>query len=411
MSQAIVFQHVHIFDGDHILDDDTVIVEDGIISAVGRDLQCSSATSYVDGRGLTLLPGLIDAHTHIADAANLRQALIFGVTTEFDMGTSWKLVRHIKALEQTTAGQGLADLRSAMTQCTVPGGHGTEYGLAIPTLTEPEEAQAFIEARIIEGSDYIKIMYDDHSLKINGPEPTLRKETMAALIAASHRCNKRTVVHILKQQDARDAIEAGADGLAHVFVDQSPAEDFAALAASHGIFVIPTLSILEYICNIAQGDLLESQPTLAPYLSVGDKARLRTHLSFDKGIYSAAEEAVQQLKAAGVPLLAGTDALLNTVHGASIHRELELLVRAGLTPSEALASATSIPACIFELPDRGRIAPGLRADLLLVAGDPTTDILTTRSITDVWKQGVKVDRQAYQSQLRQQEHADAVHQV
>ncbi len=92
----------------------------------------------------------------------------------------------------------------------------------------------------------------------------------------------------------------------------------------------------------------------------------------------------------------------------SLHRELELLVKAGLTPLEALASATSIPARIFDLPDRGRIIPGSRADLLLVEGDPTTDILSTRSITAVWKQGVEVDRQAYRRHLRQQELGDTI---
>lgn len=103
-----------------------------------------------------------------------------------------------------------------------------------------------------------------------------------------------------------------------------------------------------------------------------------------------------QLKAARVPILAGTDAPNpGTLHGASIHRELELLVKAGLTPVEALTAATSAPAAQFRLSDRGRIEPGRRADLLLVKGDPTTDIKATRSIARVWKGGVTVDRQAY----------------
>jgi hypothetical protein len=130
-----------------------------------------------------------------------------------------------------------------MTQCTVPGGHGTEYGLSIPTLTEPEEAQAFIDARIVEGSDYIKIMYDNGSLKINGPEPTLRKETMAALIIAAHLRGKRTVVHVLKLQDALDAIEVGTDGLAHVFVDQRMRESRGHRSLSLSEVPVPFVSL------------------------------------------------------------------------------------------------------------------------------------------------------------------------
>jgi imidazolonepropionase-like amidohydrolase len=97
-----------------------------------------------------------------------------------------------------------------------------------------------------------------------------------------------------------------------------------------------------------------------------------------------------------VEILAGSDAPNpGTAHGASLHHELELLVRAGLTPIEALRAATSAPARRFGLADRGRIAPGQRADLLLVAGDPTADILATRAIERIWKNGAVVERRRY----------------
>lgn len=102
---------------------------------------------------------------------------------------------------------------------------------------------------------------------------------------------------------------------------------------------------------------------------------------------------VKALHAAGVPLLAGTDASNpGTTWGASMHGELELLVAAGLTPADALASATATPARAFGLGDRGRIARGLRADLLLVDGDPTRDIRATRRIVAVWRGGVRLAR-------------------
>ena len=94
-----------------------------------------------------------------------------------------------------------------------------------------------------------------------------------------------------------------------------------------------------------------------------------------------------------MPILAGTDAPNpGTAHGVALHRELALLVRAGLTPTEALTAATAGPARAFGLDDRGRIAPGLRADLLLVDGDPTRDITATRQIAAIWKGGVPVER-------------------
>ena len=109
---------------------------------------------------------------------------------------------------------------------------------------------------------------------------------------------------------------------------------------------------------------------------------------------------MRQLRAAGVPILAGSDAPNpGTAHGASMHRELELLVDSGLTPVEALRSATLVPARAFGLTDRGRVATGLRGDLVLVNGDPTTDILATRDIAGVWKRGVMIDRAGYLAEL------------
>ena len=145
---------------------------------------------------------------------------------------------------------------------------------------------------------------------------------------------------------------------------------------------------------------MAEDPSFSPYLSRFDKAQLRrTFPKFDLH-YTAAEETIRQLKSAAVPILAGTDCPNpGTTHGASLHQELEFLVHAGLTPTEALAAATSAPARCFHLEDRGRIEVGKRADLILVEGDPTTDIKATRQITKIWKQGVELDRTAFRQKI------------
>jgi len=86
-----------------------------------------------------------------------------------------------------------------------------------------------------------------------------------------------------------------------------------------------------------------------------------------------------------------------TAPGISLHGELEYLVKAGLTAQQALAAATSVPASTFHLINRGRIAPGFRADLVLVNGDPTADVTATHDIVEVWKGGTRVDRQSWRS--------------
>lgn len=137
-------------------------------------------------------------------------------------------------------------------------------------------------------------------------------------------------------------------------------------------------------------------PELAPYLNHENIDRLKeTFPSARLGIFSckAANEALLQLRDAHAMIVAGTDAPNpGTTYGASLHGELELYVEAGLTPIEALVTATSAPAQAFHIPDRGRIAPGLRADLLLVNGHPDEDIKATRNIDSVYKAGVKLDR-------------------
>ena len=311
-----------------------------------------------------------------------------------------EFVRQAKRLESEGKSRDMADLRSAGTLATAPGGHGTEYGFAIPTLSKPAEAKDWVNARVKEGSDYIKIVYDD-CREYGFERPTLTKETMKAVIDATHEQGKLAVVHIGTQQQAREAIEAGADGLAHLFADSAPTADFAPFVAKHRVFVVPTLSVLEGVSGRPSGEPLTTDQRLEPYLSTANIGNLKKPFPFAVPLNEKfAEQATRELKAAGVPILAGTDAPNpGTAHGASMHRELELLVRSGMSPTEALSSATAIPAATFHLDDRGQIAAGKRADLLLVKGDPTKDIKATRDIVAVWKAGTRVDRDAYRTAI------------
>ena len=408
MTHPTVFQHVRIFDGARILPADTVVIQESTIVALGSDLALPTGATVIDGTGQTLLPGLIDAHTHIFGSA-LQQALIFGVTTELDMLTDWQLAKRLKEQQAAGEGEDMADLRSAGTAVTAPGGHGTEFGLSIPTINGPDEAQEFVDARIAEGSDYIKIMYEDG--KSTGRSfNNISKATLAAVVEAAHKRGKLALVHITTYQHARDAIEVGADALAHLFIDQMPNPGFGRFVADHQAFVVPTLTVRKSMTGTPDGASLIHDGSLAPYLSRGDVGQLQRKFQFPSrspdihASYTVTEEALRQLKAAQVPILAGTDASMpGTAHGVSLHRELELLVQAGLTTLEALTAATSVPARAFGLHDRGRIAPGLRADLVLVEGDPSQDILATRRIRGVWKRGMAVDRHAYRVRLEEEQ--------
>src|SRR4051812_19089942 len=390
--RTVVITHVRIFDGTRVIPDGTVVLQDGKIAAVGEHpARPGKVQETIDGSGQTLLPGFIDGHTHTWGDA-LERALVFGVTTELDMFTAPPFAKQMREEQAKTGAPGRADLYSAGYLATAPGGHGTEYGLPVPTLNHPDEAQGWVDARVAEGSDYIKIILEDGS-PYGRKIPTLDPATLTALVQAAHKRGKMAVVHVSTEDAAKEAIEAGADGLVHIFTDRAPEPGFAALVHKHKAFVTPTLTVVESTTGIPSGKTLPDDPRLAPYLNEEEVTNLRRGFPPHKLVFQNALDAVRQLAKAGVPILAGTDAPNpGTAHGASLHRELELLVSAGLSPTAALAAATSTPARIFGLQDRGRIAPGLRADLLLVKGDPTTDITATRDVQRIWKAGHEVTR-------------------
>jgi imidazolonepropionase-like amidohydrolase len=395
-----LIRNARIFEGTCVLPYDAVLICDGTIAAVGKEAGLPTVPQSLDANGGTLLPGLIDAHVHAGipnDA--LARALLFGVTTVLDMFMPVASLLAAKARQDGPGGSRIADLRSAGYCATAPGGHGTQYGFPIPTLNAAKEAHSFVAARIEEGSDYIKIMLEDREI-FGDSIPTLGRDTLQALVASAHGFGKLAVAHVHTVDFASEALEARADGLAHVYQDRLPEPGLVETMAKRGVFVVPTLSVLESACGLAGGGTVADDLHLSPYLSPEEIAWLRRPIAAPNATprhyFGVVQPAVRQLVGSGISVLAGTDAPNpGVVHGVSIHRELELLVDSGLTAVQALAAATAVPAAVFGLADRGRIAAGLRADLLLVEGDPTRDIRLTRDIKGVWKRGVFLDRERY----------------
>jgi len=388
--------NVRVFDGDNVTERATVVVRDGKITAVGAGVNAPAGTAVIDGSGRTLLPGFIDAHTHSWGDA-LARALVFGVTTNLDMFTEHKQAAQWRREQKDGTATRRADIFSAGTLITAPKGHGTQFGMPIPTIGAAAEAQAFVDARIAEGSDYIKIVSEDGSA-YGMKTAALGQDVIDAVIAAAKQRGKLAVVHVGTHAEADRAIAGGASGLVHIFADAPPSPGFAAAVRKAGAFVIPTLSVMESVGGSAGGgSSVAKHPSLAPFVTALERAALA--MSFpqrpgNKVRLEHAIAAVAQLHAAGVPLLAGSDAPNpGTTHGLTIHREMELLVKAGLTPLQALHAATAAPSDAFKLADRGRIVVGARADLVLVGGDPTRDITATRDVVNVWKGGVRLERQ------------------
>jgi len=388
---ATVIRGATVFTGDDVLEVATVVVRNGLIEAVTeKPVAADDGDTVVDGSGLTLLPGLIDSHTHSWGTAP-REALNFGVTTELDMFTDPTLAANWRREQAAGPVVHRADVFSAGILVTVAGGHGTQF-FDIPTLDDVEQADAFVAARIAEGSDFIKIVHEPGFA--GRTLPTFDGEQLKRIAAAVHRRNKLALFHVSNTAGANMAIAAGADGLMHIYGGPGDPELITALKRQ-GSFVVPTLAVMGNAFGMGNGDELLADPRLAPYLSTSGRANLQR--SFAREAHAAGLEVVfanvRALHEAGVPILAGTDATNPGVsHGVSLHGELELLTRAGLTPRDALRAATAAAADAFGLEDRGRVAVGLKADLILVRGNPLKDITATRELVAVFKDGERFER-------------------
>jgi imidazolonepropionase-like amidohydrolase len=401
--------NARVFDGEKVLGTVTVVIDGARIAAVGGEPPATA--EIIDAAGATLLPGLIDAHTHSSDDT-LAAALRFGVTTELEM-QGMNTRPHRSHIAENDA---LADVRSAGFGVTPPGGHPSELIPAdfefgpgpgedepgghqgpmplMPFATTPEEAVRFIPQLVEAGSDYNKCMVDDGSVEGHPGIPMLDQATLDAGVAEARRHGMLTIAHTLTVDATRMAIDAGIHGLAHLFMDQPHTDDLVERIAAAGVFVVPCV-VLNASMMGRTASALADDPRVAARLDDAWTNLLRG--SYDRYPQGKLEDVLNSVKAlrdAGVDLLAGTDAapfplpfMAGVAHGASLHHELQYLVEAGLTPVEALRAATSTPARVFGLNDRGRIAAGLRADLLLVGGDPTTRIDDTLNLRTVWRRG------------------------
>jgi imidazolonepropionase-like amidohydrolase len=392
-----------VFDGEKALGVRTVVVDGGRIRQVGGEVP--DGADVVDGRGATLLPGLIDAHVHSAPGS-LALALRFGVTTELEMqGMNTRENRAAVTGDDT-----VADVRSAGFAITPPGGHPSELmpeGFRpqrelppvrplMPFSTTPEEAAAFVPQLLARGSDYIKFMIDDGSVEGHPGLPMLDQATLTAGVAEAKKHGALTVAHALTLDATRMAAEAGIDGVVHVFMDRPHTPEIIELVAEAGMFVVPCICLNASMMGIGGGDLADD-PRVAARLDAKWEETLRSSYNrYPQGKLEDVRETVRALADAGVDLLAGTDASMaetffgGLAHGASLHHELQHLVAAGLTPAQALRAATATTARRFGLGDRGRVAEGLRADLLLVDGDPTVDIGDTLNTRAIWRRGARL---------------------
>jgi len=408
---SFVINNIDIFDGENIQTAVAIFIKNGRVERLGSNVNVPDKIRVIDGAGKMLLPGLIDAHTHSFGTA-LNDALRFGVTTHLDMFSAPQLLPEAKRSRENLAQTDRADMFSAGMLATAPGGHGTQFGVPVETLSAKSktaieaEVERWIEARIAEGSDYIKLVYTPYSNYL----PSIDRLIAQTVIKVGHARGLRVVAHISTQKAARDLVEDNIDGLVHIFADEIIDDDLASLMATKNIFVIPTLAVLASVSGQNQNISLLEDERVTPYLVPAQKQILSQTFS-ENGLpgydFNIAIENIRKLHERGVKILAGSDAANPGVtYGVSIHQEIALLQKAGLSPIESLRAATSVPAKIFDLGARGRLTKGARADFVILSAWDVNDDFATLSIGEVYKNGYRIDRELAQTEINKITNAD-----
>jgi imidazolonepropionase-like amidohydrolase len=373
MAATTAFTNVRVFDGVGLTAPRTVVVQDGLIADYTAD---PADAEPVDGRGGVILPGLIDCHVHIDSRADLEQCAAAGVTTVLDMAT-----RDLAALDILSDSAGLPTVLRAGMPASAPGGtHTKKMGFAESSaVTSEADAARFVADRAREGVDYVKVIVEDPRMPGTKALPA---SILAAIVVAAHTRGLLVIAHAVTSAALRLADDAGVDVITHAPLNRDLGAEEAAALAARGSVLIPTLTMMRGVSE-----------TIGRQLMFRILRRLRVAPPVE---YAHARGSVTVARAAGLTIVAGTDANneagapFSPPHGSSMADELELLVDAGLTPTEAIRSATALPAGTFGLDDRGAIATGLRADLMLIDGDPTVHIAAIRNVRGVWIAGLRV---------------------
>lgn len=425
--RSLVIRDVRIFDAPRaVVRDDIqdVVIRDGRIVAIGIDVDADGLPE-VKGNGATLIPGLVDLHTHTGSSseppgsgfalpdvdANLAAYLYAGVTTVLDLGSLSPDVFRLR--DAIASGKTLGPhLYAAGPIFTAPGGHPVEVlrptlpwflrWYVIPRVTREiasaDAGIAAVNALLPEHPDFLKVVLDAGT----GEVPRLAPATFAAITAAGHAGRVRSITHVTRAEDALVAVQNGTDALAHLPPLDEISDQVAATIAAARVPVVATLAIWDLIDVDHQRKADEYLPieheVAGPELMARLRAPRKESSPFEHAVaagHDARRRSFKALQRAGVTILAGSDACNPTdLPGAALHLELMRMAQAGMTPGQALKAATVDNATFLAGPDAdfGTIAVGKRADLVLIAGNPTLRLMDLGRIAAVVLDGALLKR-------------------
>jgi imidazolonepropionase-like amidohydrolase len=381
---------VTVFEGARLLVGDgsapienSVIVVDGAritaAGAAGKTLPPAGARR-VDLRGKTVMPAVLDTHTHMATTREmlidqLQRKAYFGVGAVLSLGQDTGDV----ALQMR--GQLLpnaARLLTAGRGITMPEPGRTEAPYWIQTAAEARKVVQELAARKV---DVVKIWVDDR----NGQFKKMTPELYGAVIDEAHRTGLRVTAHIFTLEDAKGLLRAGLDAFAHGVRDRDIDDEFLAMMKQRpNVVLVP---------NLPDRGVAVDLGWLSDFVPAGELAKLQaaaTNRPAVQETFGIQARNLARLAKAGTKIALGTDGNVAWAH----HLEMEDMVAAGMTPSQVLVAATKNAAEFLRLNDAGTLQPGKSADMLVLDANPLDDIRNTRRISAVYLRGAEVNRAA-----------------
>ncbi|HEX9579152.1 MAG TPA: amidohydrolase family protein [Myxococcales bacterium] len=396
---------VLVIDGDHI----------AAAGAAGK-VKIPKGARVVDVSGRTIIPGLINAHGHVglvaggknsADAytrenvqAQLAQYQQYGVTAVLTLGLNRDLVYTMRD-EQRRGELGGASLFTAGRGIGVPDA-APPVPVAPDQVYRPksaEEAAADVRETAAHHPDFLKLWVDD----VYGKFPKMQPAVFKAAIEEAHKNGIKVASHVFYLEDAKALITDGVDALAHSIRDRPVDAAIIELMKKRGTFYVSTFTVDESSFRFADEPALLDDPFLAGALSPEALQQFRSEeyrkkVSADPNLpriraaLATGMGNLKALQAAGVKIAFGTDSGANParIAGWAEHHELEMMVKAGLSPMDAIVAATRGSATMLGAKDRGTLEKGKRADLLVLAADPLEEIRNTRKMVSIWHGGREV---------------------
>jgi imidazolonepropionase-like amidohydrolase len=386
---AVVYEGARLIVGDgKTIEGSAFVVENGRISQVGArgQIKVPAGASRVDLTGKTVMPAIVDAHTHMPTE---RQALVdllqrkayFGVAAVISMGQDNNDVAF--QLRQDPV-PGAALLKTVGRGITAPEPGRTEAPYWVTTEAEARKAVQELAAKKV---DMVKIWVDDR----DGKYKKLSPELYGAIIDEAHKNKLRVTAHIYTLDDAKGLLRAGLDGFAHTVRDKDIDDEFVGLAKKQkGLFYVP---------NLPDSGVKTDLGWLSGSVSAQELQKLEAGASTDRPdvqkLFGIQARNLARMNKEGFFIAMGTDGGVPWAH----HLEMADMVAAGMTPAQVITTSTRNAAQLLRLDDLGAVAPGKSADFIVLDANPLDDITNTRKISAVYLRGAAVDRAAIRARM------------